>query len=289
MRVHRILISLLLTLAVHSASADAMFYSFEQAMATGDVRDVLDPSIKLYFGTQPTPAFVEKSLPDSYNRSGISVMPWGRNPDVLCREGFTANIARLIRTAKEMGFDTVFNIRGTTRDRKVSNNKGFDCDGGRRTSEVRLFAEFGLTQEGAKRAEQAGPPVLKSRKPLSKNAILLPLEEVLASTEAKAVLGSVKTHWGSDKVPAYSERFGPQEYEGEGSVKELGQEGACKKAVLEALASMLEDVSEQGYDSIIRIRSYLDEQLAPNDTHIECEAGSKWASVKLLGTLAKLK
>jgi hypothetical protein len=290
MRVHKVVISLLLTMAVHSANADGIFYSFERAMKSPDVEDILDPEVKLFFGTQETPPLAEKSRPDSHSRSGMSIAPFGRNPDVLCGEGFTENLAALIRNAKKMGFDTIFNIRGKMANGSFS-NKGFDCSAGRRTAEVRLEIEYGLTQDGARLAEQrAGSQTAsRQRKPPSKNAIFLPLDEVMNSPEAKAVLGPIKAHWGANKLPAYSERYGPEEYDGEGSVKELGREGACKKAVLEALKAALEDVAEQGYNGMIRIHSYLDEQLAPNDTDFECEAGSRWAAVNLQVTLANVK
>jgi hypothetical protein len=290
MRMHRMVIPLLLAMAAHSAHADGIFYTFERAMKSPDVEDILDPGVKLFFGEQQTPPLAEKSRPDSHSRSGMSIAPFGRNPDVLCREGFTENLAALIRNAKKMGFDTIFNIRGQMADGSFS-NKGFDCGAGRRTAEVRLMIEYGLTQDGARRAEQetVSQAAPRQRKPPSKNAIFLPLDDVMDSPEALAVLGPIKAHWGTNKTPAYSERYGPEEYDGEGSVKELGREGACKKAVQEALKAALEDVAEQGYNGMIRIRSYLNGEFTPNETDFECEVSSKWATVNFQVTLATLK
>lgn len=287
MQVLRSAISLTLMLAFGSASAQTIFYPFARIMATADVKEIIDPAVKLYFGTQGTPPLAEKSRPDSHTRSGISISPFGRDPDVLCREGFTQNLEGMIRKAKEMGFDTIFNIRGKAGN-GTFNDAGFDCSGGRRTSEVGLVVQFGLTQEGAKRAEQPAPPA-KPRKAPSNNALFLPLEEVLNSPEARAVLGQIKAYPGSAPTPAFAERYGPFEYDGEGDVKALGREGACRKAVAEALAAILDDVSDQGYNAIIRIRSYLGRQAAPNDKEIECEAGSKWASVTVQATLATVQ
>lgn len=51
----------------------------------------------------------------------------------------------------------------------------------------------------------------------------------------------------------------------------------------------MEDVSDQGYNGIIRIRSYLGEQLAPNNAEFECEVCNRYATVNLLATLANVK
>ncbi|MDB5801126.1 MAG: hypothetical protein JWL63_2065 [Rhodocyclales bacterium] len=294
MHLHKIVISLFLTMLVNSAMAENVFYPFKRVLAHPDVQEILDPSVRLFFGTQASSPPIEKSRPDTHSRSGISIAPFGRNPDVLCMEGFERIVESLIKDAKKMGFDAVVNIRGRVGDEGAFSNEGFDCRAGRRTSEVQLISEFALTQDGVRRAEEIErDPVkqaaLKRRNPPSKNAIFLPLEDALTLPEAKTILGPTRIHWGPNKAPFYSERYGPNDYDGEASVKELGREAACKKAVLNALASMMEDATEQGYDGIIRIRSYLDEQLAPNDTDFECEAGSRTASVKLQATLAKMR
>jgi hypothetical protein len=99
----------------------------------------------------------------------------------------------------------------------------------------------------------------------------------------------LKLHWGLHGAPAYSERTIPHDYSEEASVRDLGREGACRKAALNVLATIVADAKEKGYDGIIKLRSYLDEQPALNETEFECDAGSKSASVQLLATLIKSK
>jgi hypothetical protein len=294
MHLHKMAIPLFLAVTVHAAKADYVNYSFEQALSSKRAQKILDPSVPLFFGKQETPPIAEKSRPSLQSHSGIGTFLFGRDPDVLCMEAFIDDLASMIEDAKKMGFDAVINIRGRLSNGPDFSDKGFDCDAGRRTSEVQLLGDFALTQEGARRAEEterdpARQSAQKPRKPPSRDAIFLPLEDVLHSAEAQKILGPIKIHWGAKGAPAFSERYGPNDYDGEGSVKELGREGACRKAVFEALASAVDDVKEQGYDGIIRMHSYLNDQLAPNDTDFECEAGSKWASVKFLVTLAKMK
>jgi hypothetical protein len=119
--------------------------------------------------------------------------------------------------------------------------------------------------------------------------ISLSFAELLDAPETKAVLGSIKTHWGTHGAPAYAERSGPDNYGEEASVKELGREGACRQAALKVLGSIVSDAHEKGYGAIIKIRSFLDDQPALDESQYECDAGSKWASVEFLATLATLK
>jgi hypothetical protein len=115
------------------------------------------------------------------------------------------------------------------------------------------------------------------------------LQEVLDSTEAKQILGSLKTHAGLHHAPAYSERWGPAEYGDDARISEFGTEGACKQAALRALTAMVSDAKEQKYDGIIKIQSYLAGQPATKDTDFECALNGRSASVNLLGTLVTMK
>ena len=134
MQVHKLVIPLLLTMAVNAANADSIFYTFKKALVVSEAADDLDPSVKLSFGKQAAPPIAEKSLPVKHSRSGISIAPFGRDPHVLCMEGFAAVLESMTKDAKRMGFDAIINIRGRMGDGSSFSNDGFDCSAGRRTS-----------------------------------------------------------------------------------------------------------------------------------------------------------
>ena len=54
-------------------------------------------------------------------------------------------------------------------------------------------------------------------------------------------------------------------------------------------ASTVKEARKEDFDSIIRIRSYHNEQFAPNATDIECDLGKKTASVTLRAFMANRK
>ena len=72
-------------------------------------------------------------------------------------------------------------------------------------------------------------------------------------------------------------------------LRNFSTEDACKRAVLKTLSSMVEDAKSRDYDSIIKIRSFLDGKFAPVATEVECHLGKKSASVTLQASLASKK
>jgi hypothetical protein len=287
-----VLLSLLFSCG--AAHAQIVFYTFEDALASEPLKQVLTSPTKLYFGEQGTPPLAEKARPDTYNRSASYSRFYNSDSREGCLAAFARTLSVMIEEATLRGYDSIVNIRGTA-DNKEGNYTptGFACDAGRATSAVLLVSEFAVTQAAAQLAEEIERDpsrwvTPKRTKPPTRFASSLPLGTVLSSPEAKAILGPIKLHWGLHHAPAYSERFGPDSYRGEGDVSDYGT-GACKQAVLDALSRMVEDVKEGHYDAIINLRSYLEEQPARKDSEYECLLSRKYANVQLLGSLVKLK
>jgi hypothetical protein len=120
-------------------------------------------------------------------------------------------------------------------------------------------------------------------------AIFFPLEPILTSAEAKAILGpDIDIYWGV-QAPDYLERYGPDEYSEDAETKASGGEGACRAAVLAILRSMVEEARQEGYHSIIKVRSFLNSWYTPVPTDVECLLPGKTASVTLQSSLANKK
>jgi uncharacterized protein YbjQ (UPF0145 family) len=285
------LIALILFCAAVSAHAARTYYfSFNQLIRGQINTDILDPTIKLYWGDDATPAFAEIARPDIYTRSGYSTTLFGGNKS-HCIEGFENALADMITDARKRGYDAIINIRFTVDGKPSDDTSGFSCKPGFKTTEIPLISRFALTSEGARRAAEAEKYALSlpDRAP-AKGAVFMPLDPILNSPEAQAILGTtIKAHWGLHNAPTYVDRFGPAEYSDEGDVRKLGVEGACKQAVLNALSAMVEEAKERKYDSIIKIRSFLDERFTPIDTDVECQLDKKTASVTLKASLISPK
>lgn len=277
-----------LTISAHAA--DATYFRLSELLASPSVKEFQDPKVKLYWGTQPTPAFREVARPDVYAKSGISLSFSGGSAE-HCVEAFEKTLKAMIDDARTRGYDAIINIR-VAHDGKPSDDlTGFSCTPGFKTTEVPLISSFAMTSAAFQRAAEAEqrsasvPP-----RPPAKGAIYLPLEPILTSPEAREILGKeLIVHWGIAGTPAYRQRFGPAQYSEDADVRKLGNEGACKQAVLNALNDMVDDAKEKKFDSIIKIRSFLNEQYAPVATDVECELDKKEASVTLQASLISKK
>ncbi|MEC5385076.1 hypothetical protein VVD49_05035 [Uliginosibacterium sp. H3] len=293
------LLFVMLVCAMSTAGAQTSdrfyFYSFRTALASPEAREVLNPAVRLYWGAMPAPELGEQARRDTFSGTEKNSRVFIRSePRDVCMRVFAKALHSFTVDAIARGYDAVVNIKGETAGAQGSSDVGFDCDAGYQITTVRLTAQLALTKSASDLAAEIErdparwvPP--KRTVPLSKNAIILSLQEILDSSDARQILGSIKTHVGLHHAPAYSERWGPEEYGDDARISEFGTEGACKKATLLALASMVSDVKEQGYNGIIKIQSYLDGQPAGKDTDLECEVDRKSASVNLKGTLVTVK
>jgi uncharacterized protein YbjQ (UPF0145 family) len=283
------LLAPLLASLVISAHAADTYFVLSELLASDSVKELLDPNIKMYWGSQVTPDFSEIARPDPYTRSSISLSPFGGSKK-HCIEAFEKTLKEIVIDARNRGYDAVVNLQ-PARDGKPSGDPaGFNCKPGYKTTEVSLIGSFAMTTGAVQRMAEAEQRTthLPPRNPAA-NAIFLPLDPILISPEARAILEPGINAYSGIKAPAYSQRYGPDEYSEEADTKSLGKEDACKQAVLNTLRAMVQDAKERGFDSIIKIRSFLSEQFAPVATDVECQIGRKTANVRLQASLASKK
>ena len=279
----------LTSLTISAYAAEGTYFKFSELLKADSAEELVDPGVKLYWSTQATPDFSEVARPDVYTRSSISMSPFGGSKR-HCVEAFEKTLKAMIEDARSRGYDAVTNIRAMRDGRPSDDPAGFSCKPGYKTTEVPLTGSFAMTSAAAQRAAEAEERSsnLPARPP-SAGAIFLPLEPILTSPEAKAILGpDVKAYWGI-KAPEYSQRYGPDDYSDDADIGKLQSEEACKQAVLKTLSSMVKEAKTRSYDSIVKIRSFLDEQFAPVATDVECQLGKKTASVTLKSSLASKK
>jgi uncharacterized protein YbjQ (UPF0145 family) len=284
-----LLVLVLTSLTISAHAAEASYFKFSELMESDSAKFVLDPGVKLYWGGQPTPDFPEVARPYVYTRSAISLSPFGGSSR-HCVEGFEKALKAMIADARTHGYDAIINIAAVQDGKTSDDPAGFNCKPGYKTTEVPLTGAFAMTSAAMQRAAEAEDRSahLPARPP-SAGAIFLPLDPILTSAEAKAILGqNIIAHWGV-KAPAYSQRHGPDEYSEEADIGKLPNEDACKQAVLKALSSMVEEAKSGDFNLIIKIRSFLNEQFTPVTTDVECQLGKKTARVTLQASLASRK
>jgi hypothetical protein len=247
---------------------------------------VLDPGVAIFWGDQVPPAgLVDKSRPDQFSGLEFNVIPFAGSAS-HCREAFRKSLKNMVGDARKMGYDVIYGVRSVV-DGKPSNDLArFTCTQLVHVSTVKFEAGLARTPAAAKRFAEMEVSALReasasARKPAAKSSYL-PLAPILGSPEAQAILGTtMKWHVGSTSVPAYNLQLGPFEYEGEHDTKKSGEAGDCKKAVLQALESMVEEARNKGYSALTRIHSYFNEVRTPVDTDVECELNGASAHVNL--------
>jgi len=276
---------------VPARAAEAARFELSSLLASESVKETLDPAVKLYWGT-PAPAadLAEVARPDVYTRSSISMSPFGGSAR-HCVEAFEKALAAMIDAARARGYDAIVDVRTFQNGTPADDSTALACKPGYKTTEVSLAGSFAMTQAAFQRAAQAderaatAPP-----RPPADGAVFVPLEPILTSPEARAILGpGIVVYPGSAKAPAYSQRYGPEEYSEDADLKRLGPDAACKQAVLNTLSSIVQDAKERGYDSVIKVRSFLNRQFVPGGGDVECLLGKKTASVTLQATLSLVK
>ena len=276
-----------MALAVHlpANSADSLF-TISDELSKSYIQAVLDPGVAIFWGDQVPPAdLAVKSRPDKFSGLEFNVIPFAGTVQ-HCREAFRKSLKNMLGDARKMGYDVVYGVRSVV-DGKPSNDLArFTCSQLVHVSTVKLEAELARTPAAAKRFAEMEVSALReasasARKPAAKSSYL-PLAPILSSPEAQAILGTtMKWHVGSTSVPAYNLQLGPFEYEGEHDAGKSGEAGDCKKAVLQALESMVEEARDKGYSALTRIHSYFNEKRTPVDTDVECEVKGASAHVNL--------
>lgn len=291
MQCRQLLILCLTSLTLSAHAAESFHLKISELLQSEAAQKSMDPSVRLYWADETTPIFQEVARPDVNTGISISGGLFSGGSKAHCVAAFENALSAMIRSARSAGYDAVVNIRVAPDKRPITDFSGFNCTPGYRTTEVRLWSSFAATSAAVQRMEEAERQSanLPSRAP-AKGAIFLPLNSVLASPELKTILGRhVRAYWGLE-APAYDERTSsPDEYSEDVDIGSLGSEEACKQAVLKTLGSMVKEARNEDFDSIIRIRSYLNEQFSPVVTDIECELDKKTASVTLRASMANRK
>lgn len=282
----------LLALSVHlPAHAGESVLTIADELGKSQNKELLDPNLAMFWGDQAPPTgLVEPSRPEIFSGIEANAIPFTGGVR-HCQAAFKRSLNNMVEDARKMHYDVIFGIRSVVQGVPSSDPQRAMCSHIVHITSLKFQAVLARTPAMAMRVAEAEAQTLQeaaasARKPSTKSRYL-PLEPILSSPEAQAILGAGMTwHVGSNSVSAYALQLGPMEAEGEASVKKFGESGACKNAVLDALSSLVKDARERGYAGLTRIHSYFDEKRTPVESDVECEISGSDAHVMLRSVLA---
>jgi uncharacterized protein YbjQ (UPF0145 family) len=121
------------------------------------------------------------------------------------------------------------------------------------------------------------------------NAVMISIDEALASAEAKEKLGdSVKFYFGNQSHPKIIQKLGTDSTNKKTNGFNKGTERACNVAFLSAMIQMKERADQLGANAIVNIVSYYKKHEVSNPTQFECHDGGFITGVALKGEFVKI-
>jgi uncharacterized protein YbjQ (UPF0145 family) len=140
---------LLLTVAVSAAAIAAtapaqardtkLMLPLAAAMADNDAQNRLGEDVKFYFGSQKTPAVLQKLGSDQTSQKTNS---FGKSAEKSCNWAFLSAMLRLQARAKELGANAVVNIVSNYKNVEMSSETEFECHDGALMTGVALKGDF---------------------------------------------------------------------------------------------------------------------------------------------------
>lgn len=268
---------------------ETMNLDLKSLKALPEVQAVMDPAVRLFWYDSPAPELAEYSPSDVFNGIGISVIPFNTSQK-HCEEAFRKSIELMIAEARNAGYDVIHDIRPALREGPSKDLNRVFCSLSPSTARVVLSARFGMTPTAQARANsidlEAERLAASTARPAAKGALYVPLQALLASPEFKTILGAdMGFYLGSQVPPRYSQRFGPKTYTESVEANGASPDETCRRAVLAALRSLITDARGHNYNAVIRVRSFLNDQLTPSPNDAECEAGNRSAKASFRAIL----
>jgi uncharacterized protein YbjQ (UPF0145 family) len=278
-----------LSLSAPLVQAGEESFELKTELANEYLKDLLDPSIQLFWGGDTLPGAAELTRTDVFTSTSVSLSPFGGGRK-HCVDAFQKTLKSLVDTAKAQGYDAVVQIRHVQGGKPSEVVASFKCSPGYKVTTVSLSGAFAMSPQAAAKAAEAEQQSLElpARKP-AEGAVFLPAQPLLDAPEAKAALGSeVSIHWGL-QAPAFAFRYGPDDYYDDAEIGPGGVEVACRQALVKTLVAVVKEAKEKAYNAVIKVRSRLNEAYAPNPAELECLVAKKKVSVTVQVTLAQLK
>ncbi len=121
------------------ASDDKMMFPIAGGMSDSEAQAKLDPSIKFYFGDQPTPKVIAKLGAD---KTSQKTNAFAKSADKICNHAFLSALLALQKRAQELGANAVIHVVSNYNNIENSSPTDFECHVGGIIGGVALKGEF---------------------------------------------------------------------------------------------------------------------------------------------------
>ncbi|GAA5172468.1 hypothetical protein [Viridibacterium curvum] len=277
-----------LTSQALTAQADPRALDLDDLMESSAAQKHLKSPIRLVWKGGVDPDLAERALPDHFSDFSRALI----NP---CKAAFLSVLGNVMEKAGELGYDYVY-LEGLAYDEGPKPEAGqVICDRGALWNRLKLSATMGVSKAGqAKQQALSNDPGRASaiaeqvaKRKAEGKSIFLPMASLFDSPGAKELLKPGEEWvWGAMPVPAFTVRKGADNHSEKVSLKNQTQEQACHEAGLKVLKEILKDMREDGFNTVIRIRSNYDD-LPAQDGEYECKLASSSVQVALSATLVR--
>lgn len=117
------------------ARDDQKMHPIEEALNSAAAKEKLDPAIKLYFGSQPTPATAQNFGEWKTNKKTNG---FNKSDRAACEWTFLSALLELQERARKEGGNAIINIKSNYKNQETSSETEYMCGSGALMSGVAL-------------------------------------------------------------------------------------------------------------------------------------------------------
>lgn len=126
-----------LTVAACAPRDDAQYYSIQEALNSPQAKEVLDPTIKLYFG-KPAPGKVIKANAVTNPKTNAV----NKTDAEACQWAFLSAVKRFQEQAKAKGVTKIGNLVSYYKKKEYKSTTKYECHAGRTIAGVALKGDY---------------------------------------------------------------------------------------------------------------------------------------------------
>ena len=116
-----------------------------------------------------------------------------------------------------------------------------------------------------------------------------PIAKAMASPEYQEILKGVDYYFGNQSHPTVIQEFGERKTARRSNAVSNGNDFACRRAFVSALAQLRRAALAVGANAVINIKSNYKHKEVSSESYYQCKPGALMSGVALKGTVAKLR
>lgn len=121
------------------ASDEKMMFPIAGGLSDSEAQNKLDPSLKFFFGDQPTPKVLSKL---GFDKTSQKTNAFAKSADKVCNHAFLSAMLALQKRAQDLGANAIINIKSNYNNIEMSSQTDFECHVGGIMGGVALKGDF---------------------------------------------------------------------------------------------------------------------------------------------------